>query len=274
MQRRSRLNHLLRILVAVLLISAVGVAVFGYHEATRDPVVRRLTLHDADWPRGAPPMRILLMSDLHALGPAAGTDRLKRIVAQANSLRPDVVVLAGDFVASGQFAPEHPDIRKAVQPLRMLRPRIGSFAVVGNNDRDDSVETGDALREAGVTLLQDDAVQLGPLALGGVDTRIRTTARHLLALDGLKIVVAHTPDLFPRVPEGIPLMLAGHTHCGQIVLPWIGAISTGSHFGTRYLCGVRREGAKNLIVTAGIGTSKVPIRIGAPPDMWLITVGR
>jgi predicted MPP superfamily phosphohydrolase len=274
MQRRSRVKNVLSIVVLVLLVSALPFVVAGYREARSDPIVRRLVLHDSDWPAGAPAMRLLLMSDLHALGPATGADRLNRVVGQANALRPDVVVLAGDFVASGRFGPEHPDIRKAVEPLRALRPTLGSFAVVGNNDRDDWEETGEALREVGVTLLEDDAVQLGPLALGGVDTRVRRTMKRLRALDGLKIIVAHTPDLFPRVRRGIPVILAGHTHCGQIVLPWIGALETGSDYGTRFLCGIRREGGRTLIVTAGIGTSKVPLRIGAPPDMWLITIGR
>ena len=274
MQRRARVKNLLKIAVAVLLVSALAFVIDGYREARSDPVVRHLTLHDSGWPSGAAPMRILLMSDLHALGPATGTERLNRVVAEANALHPDVIVLAGDFVASGRFGPKHPDIRKAVAPLRALHPGIGSFAVIGNNDRDNSEETGEALRDVGVTLLEDDAVQLGPLALGGIDTRVRRTMKRLRALDGLKVIVAHTPDLFPRVRRGIPLMLAGHTHCGQIVLPWIGALATGSEYGTRFLCGIRRESGRTLIVTAGIGTSKVPLRIGAPPDMWLITVGR
>lgn len=274
MQRRSRVKIVLMIVVVVALVTAVAVGVFGYREAERDPVVRHFAVHDSDWPRGIAPMRILLMSDIHALGPVTGADRLDRIVAEANSLHPDVVVLAGDFVASGLFAPSSPDIRQAVEPLRALHPRLGSFAVLGNNDRDHSEETREALRSVGVTLLENDATQLGPLALGGVDTRIRTTARRLLALKGLRIIVSHTPDLFPRVRDGIPLMLAGHTHCGQIVLPWIGALATGSAYGTRFLCGVRREGGRTLIVTGGVGTSKLPLRIGAPPDVWLITVGR
>jgi hypothetical protein len=67
-------------------------------------------------------------------------------------------------------------------------------------------------------------------------------------------------------------VLAGHTHCGQIVLPLIGPLETGSDYGRKYVCGVFRSGLKTLIVTAGLGTSHIPIRIGAPPDIWLISV--
>jgi len=84
----------------------------------------------------------------------------------------------------------------------------------------------------------------------------------------------HRPDDFKWAPESIPLMLAGHTHCGQIVLPLIGPLETGSDFGRKYLCGIIRKGGRTLIVTAGVGTSHLPLRIGAPPDMWLISIGR
>lgn len=68
-------------------------------------------------------------------------------------------------------------------------------------------------------------------------------------------------------------MVAGHTHCGQIALPLVGAIETASDYGKRYVCGIVREGGRTLIVGAGLGTSMVPLRIGARPDMWLIELG-
>jgi predicted MPP superfamily phosphohydrolase len=65
-------------------------------------------------------------------------------------------------------------------------------------------------------------------------------------------------------------MLAGHTHCSQIRLPLVGALSTMSRYGDRYACGLIRERGKTLIVGAGLGTSLLPLRIGAPPEMWLV----
>jgi len=68
-------------------------------------------------------------------------------------------------------------------------------------------------------------------------------------------------------------MLAGHTHCGQIRLPFVGAVSTMSRYGQRYACGLIRENGRTLIVTAGLGTSGLPLRLGAAPDLWLIWLG-
>ena len=68
-------------------------------------------------------------------------------------------------------------------------------------------------------------------------------------------------------------MLAGHTHCGQIRLPLIGAVSHHVRYGERYACGRIDEGGRTLIVTAGLGTSILPLRLGARPDLWLVTIG-
>ena len=93
------------------------------------------------------------------------------------------------------------------------------------------------------------------------------------ALRGARLLLSHSPDPFARVPSDVGLTLAGHTHGGQIVLPWVGALETMSRYGDRYRCGFVREHGKLLLVTAGLGTSIAPLRIGAPPEFWLLTLG-
>jgi len=87
------------------------------------------------------------------------------------------------------------------------------------------------------------------------------------------VLLSHSPDPFPRVPTTIRLMLAGHTHCGQIRLPFVGALSIYSEHGDRYACGRVDEAGKVLVVGAGLGTSVLPLRFGTPPDLWLVTIG-
>ena len=95
----------------------------------------------------------------------------------------------------------------------------------------------------------------------------------LRSLTGARVVLSHSPDPFPSQPPDVDFMLAGHTHCGQIRLPLIGALSTMSAYGDRYACGPIRENGRTLIVSAGLGTSILPLRLGAVPDMWLIRLG-
>ena len=147
------------------------------------------------------------------------------------------------------------------------------LAVLGNHDRGDPETVTAALQRVGIYVLEDSAVQFGPLAIGGVHRRLPPAIRALRHSPGLHVLVSHSPDAFRRVPRTVPLMLAGHTHCGQIVLPLFGPLQSGSRFGTRYMCGIVRERGKTLIVTGGLGTTRMPIRLGAPPDFWLITIG-
>lgn len=114
--------------------------------------------------------------------------------------------------------------------------------------------------------------------IGGLDDAfthhddLRSTLRAMAELGGEPILLSHSPDPFPSVPGGVKLMLAGHTHCGQIRLPLIGALSYMSEHGDKYACGVVVENDKTLVVGAGLGTSVLPLRLGAVPDMWIITV--
>lgn len=211
-------------------------------------------------------------------------NRVARIVAQINGLHPDLVVATGDFVSANflhiDYSPE-----QALKPLASLHARLGTYAVLGNNDYDTGgQQVAMALRHAGVRLLVNQVADVGPLALAGIDGRIFHERREWAARrafvysrlknrSGPKIVLFHRPDEFHWAPEWIDLALAGHTHCGQIVLPVLGALETGSDFGNRYLCGIIREDGKLMIVTGGLGTSEVPLRIGAPPDLWVIDLG-
>ena len=97
--------------------------------------------------------------------------------------------------------------------------------------------------------------------------------RAMDASPGPRLVLSHSPDIVPLLPARIPLVLAGHTHCGQIRLPLVGRISTASRFGERYACGRIDEAGRTILVTAGLGTSIVPLRYGVPPDLWVVTLG-
>lgn len=267
----------------VFLLLLLAVAALGFRSATGVPVVREVDLPLRDYPAAARPIRLVLMADLHVHRLGNPPRRVAKIVDQINRLRPDLIVIAGDFVGGNWIRTSY-SAQEAVAPLGRLRAPLGVYAVLGNHDSDvGEGKVAKALRDLGVKVLINEAVRVGPLALGGIDGRVLRTAKEwqarrdafyvrLARTPGVKVLVAHRPDEANWAPPWVPLVLAGHTHCGQIVLPLIGALRTGSDFGDRYRCGVVREGPRVTIVTAGVGTSKVPIRIGAPPDVWLVTI--
>ena len=257
---------------------AAGILAWGYFTATADPVVRRTTLSLPDI-GGVTKVRAVLISDIHVAGPDMPPDRLARIVGQINALKPDLVLIAGDFVSDKRVATRRYNFKQAISPLAGLRPTLGTIAVLGNHDHwRNPVEANAELAAVGIRVLNNEAVSAGPLVVGGLDddftghADLGKTIRAMSQLRGSMILLSHSPDPFPEVPDGMVLTVAGHTHCGQIRLPVFGAISYMSRYGDRYACGLIREGKKTLIVGAGVGTSLLPLRFGAVPDIWLVDI--
>ncbi|HLL58693.1 MAG TPA: metallophosphoesterase [Allosphingosinicella sp.] len=264
----------------ILIALAALLAIWGYATAVSVPIVRQARLDLPRWPAGAPPVKAVLISDIHVVGPDMPPERLHRIVAQINALNPDVVLIAGDLISDKRTSTRHYSMAEAIAPLTGLRPRLGSFAVLGNHDHwRNAGEARQALKAAGVRLLGNEAAAAGPLVIGGLDddytenSDLPGTLAKMARMKGARLILSHSPDPFPDVPRDVPLMVAGHTHCGQVSLPFYGAVRTFSRHGKRYECGIYKEGGKTLVITAGLGTSGVPLRLGAVPDMWLLELG-
>ena len=252
--------------------------IWGLHNARADPVVRTTHVALPDWPRGAAPIRAVLISDIHIGNGAMDAARLSRIVAQINALKPDIVLIAGDFVYGHDPVAARAYAEELVAPLSGLRAPLGVVATFGNHDEWTSPPQIDAaLTRARVRVLHNEAITIGPLAIAGIGDAFSghadpfATGVALNHVRGARIALSHSPDVAPHLPSGIGLFLAGHTHCGQAVFPIIGPLTKVAT--DRYLCGIVHDGARTTIVTGGLGTSGVPLRFGAPPDLWLIKLG-
>ena len=269
-RRAARLLVVLAMLLAMI--------VFMFMEARRMPVARSASIVLAGYPAEAPPLRIALITDTHMGGPDQSPARLDRIVDVVNAERPDLVLLGGDYIGEAKIVGRSYSREQAMAGFARLRAPLGVVAVLGNHEHwSDPAAAAAALRNLGIIVLVNQAVRRGPLVIGGVDddfthhSNVAATREGMAALGGAPLFLSHSPDILPALPEGA-LLLAGHTHCGQIALPWIGALWVPSRFGDRYRCGLHAEAGKILIVSAGIGTSTVPLRLFAPPDFWLVTV--
>jgi predicted MPP superfamily phosphohydrolase len=272
--------------IALLLLATLFLIV-GVREAVSRPVERRLTVGLFGWPSDASPLKVALLSDIHLGNYAMDAGRLRRIVGQVNAARPDLILLAGDFVAGHDSAGAAERAAGLEAPLSQLTAPLGVVAVLGNHDHWTSPEAvRAALIRAGVTVLGNEAARRGPLAILGVEDAfsghddVGATVASWKAIGGIPLVLTHTPDLAHKLSGEFPVVLAGHTHCGQVVLPWLGPILTRSPmqqwrplYDTRYRCGVVRDVNRTVVVTAGVGSGTSPVRLGAPPDWWLLTVG-
>lgn len=274
--RRRRLRR------AIVLVGLLGAAVVGkgYWNATRDPIVREATVRVADWPDGAAPVKVLLVADTHVAGPDMPPERLVRIIDDLNRLQPDLVLLAGDFISEKRLATRLYTPRELAAPFGRLKARLGVVAVLGNDDHwAEPRAIADELRKAKAVVLSNDATRAGPLVIGGVDDEFTdhdNLAATYAAMDrlgqGPRVILSHGPDIVPDLPKAVSVVVTGHTHCGQIVLPFVGAISYVSRYGNRFACGLIDDRGQRVVVTAGLGTSVLPLRYGAPPDVWLLTL--
>jgi predicted MPP superfamily phosphohydrolase len=224
------------------------------------------------------PLRIAFASDLH-LGPTTPASVLDRAFRLLDEAAPDVLVLGGDYVFL--------DVNRAI--ARELRDRVRAvaapikLAVMGNHDlwtHHGLIE--DALAEAGARVLINDAVRLptphDDVAILGIDDPWTGRPDGDRAVEAcgdatVRIGVSHSPDGLPFLRgRGVSLLLTGHTHGGQIALPGPRPIIVPGPLGKRWPFGLHREGDLTLFVSRGVGTTELPIRTFATPDIAVFTV--
>ncbi len=240
-------------------------------------VVRHVTIHAPGEPDG---LRIALLSDLHIGSPHVGIDKLQKVVECTNAEGPDLIVLLGDFVTGGPGGRHNGDFvepEKTAAELKKLRAPLGVYAVLGNHDWwYDGERVGQALTHAGIPVLENQAARIGGrFWLGGIadlwtrEPDIAGTLAQVSNADPV-ILITHNPDIFPEVPARVGLTLAAHTHGGQVDLPVIGRVVTTSKLG--YVAGEYVRQGRHLFVTTGIGTSIMPVRLGVPPEIVILTL--
>jgi predicted MPP superfamily phosphohydrolase len=251
------------------------------------------------WPPGLR-LKAAVIADIHACEPFMSAARVRAIAELANAGKPDIILLLGDFngghiYVTGPVMPE-----QWGEALAVLSAPLGSYAVLGNHDwwhgalPDMPGDGGDAvrkaLRAAGINVLENDAVRLtaGQSAfwLAGLgDQMAHAVSHHLFnGIDDLSgtlklinddapiILLAHEPHIFHRVPERVSLTLCGHTHGGQVNVPILTARYAGKRFGNHFY-GHIVENDRHMIISAGLGTSNLPVRFLRPPELVFVTLG-
>lgn len=229
-------------------------------------------------------LKIAYVSDIH-YGAFLGEARVRALADRVNRLKADLIILGGDYGESSQGALDFFALRPGFQA------RYGVLGVMGNHDRtlpeSNLGKIQAAMRENGVIPLVNDVWLLERqgkrLAIAGADDfyngypDLERLARLCEDAD-FAIFAPHSPDLLPevyRLPGGpfYQLALCGHTHGGQVTL--LGhALHSSSDYGDRYLSGWYHEDNTDILVSNGVGTSMLPVRLGAKPQLHLLTLKR
>jgi len=273
-----------------LMLSGGGTA-YAAAEAATDLNVTDYAPVTPAWP-ARQKLTITVVADLHAGGPNMGIERVRTVVDTAASLKSDLVVILGDFFATHRFITEHVPHEAWAAELGRLKAPLGVYSILGNHDWwHDVAGVRRALNRVHIPLLENDAVLIGPpgrkfwlAGLGdqlahylgpsrfqGVDDLPGTLAK--VHTDDPVILLVHEPDIFPDVPKRVALTLAGHTHGGQLNLPLIGRSLAPTSYGERFAYGHIVEQGRHMIVSGGLGCSKVPLRFNSPPEIVRVTLG-
>lgn len=294
-------RHFLRLSTGVGVLGASTLA-YGFSEPLLWLSVTQYDLAPPQWPKDFP-LKIAAIADLHACDPWMSLERIEEIVAHTNALKPDVIVLLGDYVAGTRQVTRFIPCSEWAPVLGRLKAPLGVHAVLGNHDwwEDRSVQREGkgppmarrALEAAGIPVYENDAKRLTkngrPFWMAGLGDQLAyMPARHFrpvrrVGVDDLAatlhhvtddapvILLAHEPDVVMRVPERVALQLSGHTHGGQVRLfGW--APTVPSRYGNRFVYGHRRE-ACDIVVSGGLGCSIVPFRLGVPPEIVVVNLG-
>ena len=245
-------------------------------------LLRRRSFAFPGWPQGHGTLRIMFITDLHVGCPHVGLDKAAEVVARANAERPDLVLLGGDFVTQGVLGGRAVPPEEIAPVLGGLRAPRGVYSVLGNHDWWlDGMRVRRALERAGIRVLENEAVPVEhgpPMWLAGLadqTTRradVPATMRRV-ADDAPVLALAHDPATFAHMTDRPLLTLCGHTHGGQVSFPFFGPYTNASAAPLRWSYGHVVENGRHLFVSAGIGTSILPVRLNAPPEIVLLEIG-
>lgn len=284
--------------------------VYALFEAAREPVITRYRLTPEGWPDELR-LRLVVLTDPHACEPWMSARRLSEIVRLANAQDADAILLVGDYDHATPFITSRVPPDEWARALGALRAPLGVHAVLGNHDWDnDGVARRQArenkslpgmpyarkyLEAEGIDVYSNGAAAIEKdgfrFWIAGLEDQYAIVQRGILigrtpvGLDDLDatlsqtahgepiILMAHEPDVFACVPGSVSLTVSGHTHGGQIRFFGFAPV-VPSVYGRRYVYGHIIEEGRHLLVSRGIGCSGLPLRLGCPPEIVVVELGK
>ena len=262
----------------LILIIAMLMIFFGAYSLIEPYLIetKEITIESDQIPAEFDGKRIVFLTDIH-YGSFFSENRLNNLVNQTNELKPDIILLGGDYVTNDPSS-----VEAVFSSLSNLNAPLGVYGVLGNNDpENNSIQ---AMQNAGITYIGNNAVWIGSntsrIRVGGVGDIDTDVPNQLPTIDGVTpedyvILVSHKPDYFEKISRSkIDLQLSGHTHGGQITFFGLWAPFINSKYGQKYVTGLKKSNNNTMIISNGIGMVWAPVRFFARPQIIVITLKR
>jgi predicted MPP superfamily phosphohydrolase len=263
----------------LLILSCLG---WGLFIEPNRLIVRQETIQIDNWPKELSGLRVAVIGDIHTGAPFINDKKLQRIVDLTNQQQPDLIVLLGDYMSPNSWHSHRVEPEVTATALKNLKAPLGVYAILGNHDWwYNGAKVRRALEDGGIQVLEDEVTEVKwrdksfwLAGLADLWTRPQRVSDTIAKApqNSIVIALAHNPDIFPSLPRSVPLLLAAHTHGGQVNLPLIGTPIVPSRFGSKYTAGHVFENGHHMFVTTGIGTSILPVRFRVPPEIVILTI--
>src|SRR6266478_1078962 len=279
---RQSWKRRIRISLLGIFLLVAGLVVWAFLIEPNRLIVHSETIQIDNGDPQAAQLQWPVIADIHTGAPFIDDQKLQQIVARTNELNPDLIVLLGDYMSPNSWHSHRVEPEVTAAALRNLKAPLGVYSVLGNHDwwyNGEKVRI--AFEQCGIHVLEDEAVEVKwhdksfwLVGLADLWTRPQHVGETIARIPPGSTIIAltHNPDIFPGLPQRVPLLLAAHTHGGQVNIPLIGTPIVPSRFGRKYTAGHIFENGHHMFVTTGIGTSILPVRFRVPPEIVILTI--
>ncbi len=268
--------------VVLLIISFILVVVWSFWVEPGMLLVRKVSINIPNWHKEHENLKIAVLTDFHIGSGYMDRKNLARIIEKTNAQGPDIVVLLGDYI---NLSSKNEQYLPYLADLGNFTSKYGVYAVLGNHESwQVRHKIRYYIRKNGVKLLENKAEKVTvngkSFWIAGIEdltTGYPDLAKTLNQVEDPKspvILLTHNPDVFGEVPQRVSITLAGHTHGGQVYIPFLVRLITPSRFGRRFLKGHVVQSNRHILISSGLGTTIIPARFLVPPEIIILNLNK
>ena len=266
----KRAKKTIIIILGIILFLIIFIPIWAFFIEPNLLIIRRISINDPEL-KGT---KIAFLSDLHVC--QDGKAEVLRVINKVNAQNPDLILLGGDYLNILIYKNKSMDPKNISLLLTGLKAKYGIYMVFGNHDGSKRTTKifQDTLKNTDIKILNNANTQIQirdkTFYLVGIGDFSENRHKIDRAFNGVKtpvIVFTHSPDIFPLIPNYVNMVFAGHTHGGQVYIPFYGPLAQPTHCSGLYIKGFYEDGNKKMFVSSGVGTSHLKVRFFNLPEI-------